>query len=184
MFRLLVDPHSIRGIAHGYLFHIWRAFQLTRPTYCWPSALPVPSPEGVDWTADRLEWPPGWRWGRTRWSRTSADPSRAETSNSPPILTFDGGSSFKDWLFQAFLDVFLAMEDSGFAGNLRFLEILPRVLGKLLSFWWILPDFRQKSLCLIKYLLKFLKSLPEFWVLGKKFLSFEFFELEFLSECP
>ena len=36
---------------------------------------------------------------------------------------------------QAFcLDVFPALEDSGFAGNLRFLEILPRVLGKLLSF--------------------------------------------------
>ena len=28
-------------------------------------------------------------------------------------------------LGQAYLDVFPALEDSGFAGNLRFLEILP-----------------------------------------------------------
>ena len=37
------------------------------------------------------------------------------------------------FLIQAFLDVFPALEDSGFAENLRFLEILPYVLGKLLN---------------------------------------------------
>ena len=39
-----------------------------------------------------------------------------------------------DYVHQAFNDVFLALEDSGFAGNLRFLDILPCVLGKILSF--------------------------------------------------
>ena len=44
-----------------------------------------------------------------------------------------------------------------------------------LEFLIILPDIRQNLLYLVKNLFKFLKNLQEFWVLGKKFLSFEFF---------
>ena len=37
----------------------------------------------------------------------------------------------------------------------------------------------------LEFLINFcLKKLPDFRVLGEKFLSFEVFEFEFLSECP
>ena len=119
-------------------------------------------------------------WGRVwQWQSSAA----VELGCSrPKQFRFGWGTLllFFPFLFsQTFLDVFPALEDSGFAGNLRFLEILPWVLGIFLSFWTILPDFRQNVSYLVKNLLKFLINLPEFWVWGEKFLSFEFFELEF-----